>query len=203
MTGAHPSLGPVHYGIAARPMSGYGCSGDEAVALATGDGALLAVIDGLGHGPDAAEAANVAAAALRAHSEKSATALLQRCHQALRRTRGAAISLAKVASAGAIDWVAVGNVQGTLVRAAPAGSTRLIARGGVVGLRLPRMHPTTARLGRGDFLVVFTDGIADAPIGNLPRAASPQRNAQQLLDRRATGTDDALVLVAAYVGAAT
>src|SRR2546422_8836961 len=69
-------------------------SGDIHVAAPFPKGILVGVIDGLGHGPEAAQAARTAARVLTAHAGEPVQALIQRCHGSLRNTRGAVMSLA-------------------------------------------------------------------------------------------------------------
>ena len=64
-------------------------SGDAWVALTAVGGSSLMLADGLGHGPEAAEASERACAALR--PAESVEATLERVHDALRPTRGAAV----------------------------------------------------------------------------------------------------------------
>ena len=79
---------------ASRPYAGAAVSGDLEVVTYFPGGALAAVIDGLGHGPEAAHAASVAAAVLRRQPAEPVTDLMVLCHEALRPTRGAVMSLA-------------------------------------------------------------------------------------------------------------
>lgn len=169
-------------------------------------GALAVVIDGLGHGKDACEAASSAERILRADPGAAVTELVQRCHEALRGTRGVVMSIASFdARAATMTWLGVGNVEGRLLRAPVSGGPppdALLVRGGVVGAHLPRLVARTARIRRGDMLIVATDGIRseflDAP---LPYQ-EPQALADHVLARWGTQADDALVLVVRYLGAA-
>src|SRR6266568_4513859 len=102
------------------------------------------VLDGLGHGEEAAAAANMAARVLQASENESVISMLKRCHEKLRSTRGVVVSLAAF---NAVDenmtWVGVGNVEGILLQADPAGNPGyeyLTLRSGVVGTRLPMLH---------------------------------------------------------------
>ncbi|HEY3252745.1 MAG TPA: hypothetical protein VGJ91_02315, partial [Polyangiaceae bacterium] len=88
-----------------------GVSGDLHVVEALPHGALIAVIDGLGHGPEAAAAARAAAAILHARAELSVQELLELCHEGLRKTRGAVMTLASLDTrSSTIDCCGVGNV---------------------------------------------------------------------------------------------
>jgi serine phosphatase RsbU (regulator of sigma subunit) len=190
----------VDWGIAARPLAGETVSGDREVATAHATGALLAAIDGLGHGVEAAHAAKAAAEVLQAEAGRAPEDLIEACHQALRRTRGAAISLASFdAARGIVSWLGVGNVEAVLFRDAPAaGQEResLLLRSGVVGYRLPTLRASALSVAAGDLMILATDGIAAAFAHRRPAAGRPADIAAEILRRHGKTTDDALVLVA-------
>lgn len=179
-------------------------SGDVHVVAPFAGGTLVAVLDGLGHGPEAALASRAAARVLVAHAGEPVAALVERCHDALRPTRGAVMSVASFQAAeGAMTWVAVGNVEGLLLRAAPAAERAreaILARGGVVGYQLPPLRPVTVPVSIGDTLVLATDGIRSGFVAGLEARGDPQQVADAIFARYARGTDDALVLVARYRG---
>jgi phosphoserine phosphatase RsbX len=56
---------PVEWGVATRSRRGEATSGDLAVVALLPEGALIAAIDGLGHGGEAARAARRAGAVVR------------------------------------------------------------------------------------------------------------------------------------------
>src|SRR6185437_15006045 len=75
-------------------------------------------IDGIGHGEEAANAAEAAISILKASPDEPVISLLERCHEGLRSTRGVVLSLASIdPKHGMMTWVGVGNVQGVLMRA--------------------------------------------------------------------------------------
>jgi negative regulator of sigma-B (phosphoserine phosphatase) len=172
-------------------------SGDLACVHPFEDGVLIAVIDGLGHGPEAAAAARAADVVLRQNPSAEPTRLFERCHEALRPTRGAAMTIASLRRPAEMTWIAVGNVEGILV-----GATReaVIARGGIVGHRLPPLKPRSITLSPGDTLVFATDGIAAAFADRLDVDGTPTALADAILARHRKGTDDALVVVARWRG---
>jgi serine/threonine protein phosphatase PrpC len=187
-------------------MPGQDVSGDRHVAVA-GDRLVVAVIDGLGHGPDAAHAAGRAAEVIEAYADERPDALVRRCHETLRSTRGAAMTIAAIdAEAGEMTWLGVGNVQGAVLPAEATddhGRVWVPLRGGVVGYVLPTLRPGTVRLRRDDVLVLATDGVRPV-FGGWPRPSEPpQRIADRILAAQGRGTDDALVLVARYLGGLT
>ena len=109
---------PVEWGAATFTLAGQIQSGDRCVVAPSGSGVLVAAIDGLGHGAEAATAARLAAGVLERDPRESVITLVRRCHEQLRETRGVVMSLA---SFNALDetmtWLGVGNVQGRLDRA--------------------------------------------------------------------------------------
>jgi phosphoserine phosphatase RsbX len=179
-------------------------SGDVHVVAPFPHGAVAAVIDGLGHGHEAWEAADEAARVIARHAADPVNLLVERCHEALRRTRGAVMTVASFdVRAGAMTWVAVGNVEGVLLRDArrgAAGREVVTARGGIVGYQLPPLRSATLPVLPGDTLVLATDGIRSGFVADLDRSAGPRALAESILARHGRGSDDALVLVARYLG---
>jgi negative regulator of sigma-B (phosphoserine phosphatase) len=191
--------GELERGIAAAALQGEQHSGDRAVFVAWESGALAAAIDGLGHGADAAVAAEEAAKVVSTHARETPETLLQRCHEALVRTRGVVMTLAWFdLERQTLTWTGVGNVEGRLMRATAepgvAPESALI-KGGVVGYSLPSVRPTTTELHSGDTLVMATDGISSAFASSLVAGVDAQELAEKLLAEHGRGTDDALVVV--------
>src|SRR5579864_6488614 len=87
---------PIDWGFAARALDGQQESGDLHLVEAFAGGVLVAVCDGLGHGPEAALASRRAAATLRDNLGEPVTVLMERCHFALQKTRGVVLSLALI-----------------------------------------------------------------------------------------------------------
>ena len=116
MEGKTPPL--VEWTVAIRPLGSE--SGDQYLVSRTGDGGVLvAVADGLGHGPEAASAARTAIGVLEAGHERDLGARFLRCHERLRDTRGVVLSLGLFAT-GSLTWLGVGNVDGVLLRSGSA-----------------------------------------------------------------------------------
>jgi serine phosphatase RsbU (regulator of sigma subunit) len=194
----------LEWGVAAALHPGQTMSGDLHGVFAREDGVLVAVLDGVGHGEEAAAAAQIAAATLERHPEESVISLARRCHAALVGTRGVAMSLATFNAADdTMTWLAIGNVEGVLVRShSNTGSAReaIVMRGGVIGARLPPLQATVVPVSRDDMLVFATDGVRSGFVERVDPAEAPQRLAERLLTGFAKGNDDALVLAARYLG---
>jgi phosphoserine phosphatase RsbX len=193
------------WAAAGRPLPGEDVSGDLAACMPVGDGALLATIDGLGHGAEAAKAAEIARDTIAAHSSEPLASVLRHCHVGLARTRGAAITLARVqCGAGMVQWVGVGNVEAYLVRRGEGGHGSIVASavlfGGTAGYRLPRVRDVVADMRVGDLLIMATDGLDRHFVPEIATARPVDRIAAAILDRHARATDDAMVAVARVRG---
>lgn len=196
----------IEWGVAALTLPGQSKSGDRHVVQPVPNGVLVAVIDGLGHGDEAATAAKIAVTTLERYAHESVISLLRRCQETLRETRGVVMSLALFnALDRTMTWLGVGNVEGRLLRVDPNASPQcefLLLRGGVVGGQLPPLYASLFPVMAGDMLIFVTDGV-DAPlIQEVILSDPPQQIADRILAKYSKGTDDALVLVARYLGGA-
>jgi negative regulator of sigma-B (phosphoserine phosphatase) len=195
----------VDWSIAARPLAGESESGDRAVVVVDGNAALVAAIDGLGHGPEAARAAMPAAEILRVFADEPLVALARRCHEALRHSRGAALSIARFcARDNTVSWIGVGNVEGRLLKTDRWGGVSvesLVPARAIVGDHLPHLQDATLPISPGDVAVLATDGIDAAFADSLQPSGPAGELAACILAEHSRATDDALVVVARYLGA--
>lgn len=187
---------PLEWSVAARPKPGELCSGDRHLVLPREADTLVALIDGLGHGTEAAAAAEVAIETLTQAVEGSPVELLAHCHEALRATRGAAISLAVIRpDRTALEWLGVGNVEGVILHRADGKRSYLVMRSGVVGDRMPPLRSTTIALAAGDLILFASDGIVPGFEERVRVHRSPQAIADEVILRESRPDDDAVLLV--------
>ena len=190
------------YGVAKFVLPGEGESGDQHLVCCNESGILIAAIDGIGHGAEAANAAKAAVTVLRNGIGEPIISLVMTCHEKLRATRGVVLNIASVdVGHGLMTWLGVGNVHGVLVRAdKKLTQETLLLRGGVVGDHLPQLQAAVLPVGQGDLLVFATDGIRAGFTGTLSPLENPQRAADRILKAFGNGNDDALVLAARITG---
>jgi serine phosphatase RsbU (regulator of sigma subunit) len=172
-------------------------SGDAWQVDWDGDICRIAVIDGLGHGPQAAEAALAATTDLAARPGRDPVAAVQSCHEALMGTRGAAMLVACVdPGAGQLTIAGVGNVEAQLWQHGRA--QHLMSDRGIVGSTLPRIRPIAVALDADWLLLIYTDGIRNRfDLGAVRETAPDGRGcAEALLHGWSRPTDDVTVLVA-------
>jgi len=198
----------VKIGVSLRPIPGESSTGDRFLVQPTPHGLLFAVIDGLGHGAEAASVAETTVDVLKTNAASDLPALIESCHARLRGSRGAVMTLGALSPAGILRWVGIGNVLGVVVRAGSRPFSQgqddskefLVGRGGVIGDRLPSFQVATMNLRRGDTVIIATDGVDQGFLFKENLDLEPQPLADRILDANAIDRDDSLVLVVRYLG---
>ena len=184
-------------GVVCVPMRGEVECGDAWCADLDRDRIVMMVVDGLGHGPDAALAAAVATAKFGALTKELPTTMVETIDVAMRGTRGAALSAAVVdQTARTVSFSGVGNVDGRVLT--DERTEHLIPQNGIVGSAMPRVRPTAAAWGAGARLVLHSDGIsARWHVGAYPGLmnAHPSIMAGVIYRDFSRDRDDATILV--------
>ena len=188
--------------FATLPLPGQSESGDLCLIKRVGKATLLAVVDGLGHGQEAASAAHAAVGAIDKYCREPLIDLVRRSREALVGLRGVVLGVAYLdPQAATMSWLGVGNIGGILLRAdlgnRPSRIT-MVPNAGFIGGE--PAHPTarSVPLALGDTIILCTDGIKDGFAESLMLSNSPQEIADLIITRHVKGNDDALVLVARY-----
>jgi anti-sigma regulatory factor (Ser/Thr protein kinase) len=156
-------LGPLpvvaDLGVVSIPVKGETKCGDGYVLQLEASRSLYMMVDGLGHGVGANEAATEAMASVRQNSCETATEMVRVAHDALKKTRGAAMSVALVDHDRKIcTYAGVGNVTGVLV--AGTSSRTMVSQNGTLGAVLPRtIQEYTYPIEPNTLLLMFSDGL--------------------------------------------
>ena len=121
--------------------------------------ATLLVVDGLGHGLPAHEAASEAIRSFESTSPNEPGAVLERIHRAIHKTRGAAGAVLSIDwNQGIARFVGVGNVAGSLTL--DDKSQSLPSHNGILGQRQPRFQEFTYPCPGGSLAIVHSDGLS-------------------------------------------
>lgn len=191
------------WAVASYPLPGEKESGDVFVVQEHANGVLVGVIDGLGHGIEAAHAARQAVEVISKVPHESVISIIRRAHQELMQTRGVVMSLASFFFGDdTMTWISVGNVDGVVVHRDPGmgqNLTHIVQRGGVVGYQLPPLHASVLPMAAGDTIILATDGIKPEFYDELHLRESSEALAHDIGERFRKENDDALVLVIRYL----
>jgi len=142
------------------PAPGETACGDAWRVAGGNDGLIaLLVIDGLGHGPLAAGAAQAGCDSFAADPFAAPRAVVERMHRAMAGTRGAAVAVARLDPvAGTLAYAAVGNIAGTLLGAGGA-SRGLFSHNGTVGHQVRKVQEFEYPWAADSRLVLHSDGL--------------------------------------------
>ncbi|MDT5269240.1 MAG: hypothetical protein QOH49_1426 [Acidobacteriota bacterium] len=184
-------------GAWSRPHPGEETNGDACFIKEHDGETLLAVVDGLGHGRGAREAALAALDTLEQWEGEPLDELILSTHDALRATRGAVMGVVVLNPARqTFSYAGVGNVEVRVLGA--TDPARPIPANGTLGARLSQVRVWPHHWQEGTTLVIASDGIsatwdANAYPGLVNK--SPQLLAGVLLRDFSRIADDATVLV--------
>jgi len=118
----------------------------------------LMVVDGLGHGVGAADAAHLATRAFQAVAHQPPGALVAAIHDALRGSRGAAVAVARLdRSRAVVTYAGIGNVAGAIVSGGTA--RHLVSNNGTAGHNARRINEFTYPWSDDAVLVMHSDGL--------------------------------------------
>lgn len=148
----------IEVGVISVPIKGEEVSGDGWGAKKMADSMTLMVVDGLGHGEIAAEAAREAERVFAGSPTDLPVPILQAAHDSLRKTRGAAMAIASVHfDRRLITFAGIGNIGASIV--GPDNSRGMASHNGTLGHQLLRIQEFTYPWNAGDLLIMHSDGL--------------------------------------------
>ena len=186
---------PFRVGTVHRPMPGEDACGDTwDIHVADGVATVL-VVDGLGHGPEAAAAGVAARECFRRQPDRPPEAVLAAMHTAMQGTRGGAAAVAQVMPGlGRMRYAGVGNIGGTLVA---SGRTRgLASQHGILGGIAGRLQAFEHAWSEDTMLVMHSDGLQSRwTLDPGEEMRDPALIAGRLYQRFTRGRDDLVAVV--------
>ncbi len=131
----------------------------DAWAVRRDDGSvLILVVDGLGHGLHASDAAQSALATFQESLSGSARQLVEQMHETMQTTRGGAVAVARVEpDARQVNYCAVGNIAGRLQHS--EGSRGLMSNNGIVGGKFRRLQEISYPWSGRAQMILHSDGL--------------------------------------------
>jgi hypothetical protein len=190
-------------GVVCLPKAGEEICGDAWAVEQFAGRSVVLVADGLGHGPEAAQAASEAVKVFRAHPHLTPAEMIEAIHTALRATRGAAVAIAEVDTLRhSVRFAGVGNIAGVIWTADE--NRHLVSHNGTAGLEVRKIQEFTyswraAASGEPSLLILHSDGLATHwDLARYPGLAQrhPSLIAGVLYRDFNRGRDDVTVVVA-------
>lgn len=184
-------------GVWSRPHPQERVNGDAYFIKTHDDCTLLVVIDGLGHGNGAKEAADAAIDSLEEWAGESVDEILLAAHDVLRATRGAVMGAAIIdRDRERVHYAGVGNIAVRVFNTPQ--SFNPIPSNGTLGARLGKIRVWSESWTEGATILLASDGVSDSwHISSYPGLLerSPQLLAGVLMRDYQRPADDATVLV--------
>lgn len=151
---------PHDRGVVQVAKPGEETCGDQWGVETCGEAETVVLADGLGHGPDAARAANTAVETLEREPDLAPGELIEAMHLALRATRGAAVAAARLdRGRGIVTYAGLGNISGKI--SAPGERERhMVSINGTAGLECRKIQEFTYPWPQGALVILHSDGIA-------------------------------------------
>jgi anti-sigma regulatory factor (Ser/Thr protein kinase) len=161
---------------------------------------VLLVADGLGHGFEAHTASSEAVRMLHLHPDLPPKALLERLHQALRSTRGAAVAIAQIDRARRkLTFAGAGNISAQIYSGTSQTSQHLVSVNGTAGHQTQTLREFSYAWPDDGLLVLHSDGLATGTsLDGYPRLRSRDSTliAGVLYRDFSRGHDDSTVVIA-------
>jgi anti-sigma regulatory factor (Ser/Thr protein kinase) len=141
------------------PMDGETHCGDGWAVAESGTRMVLFMVDGLGHGVSAEDAALVAIRLFSLNAERPAEAIIDFLHRGLHGTRGAAIAVAEIdLTTRRVRYAGVGNITGWIVT--DGGTRGMVSQNGIAGHQVRRIQHFEYPLPPDATIVMHSDGLS-------------------------------------------
>jgi anti-sigma regulatory factor (Ser/Thr protein kinase) len=152
--------GEFQWGAVSRPAPYETLCGDRWRIAERAGGVSVLIADGLGHGPEAAAAADEAAAAFDQNPFCEPSQIIHRADGRMRGTRGGALAVATVDSRkGAMRYAGVGNIAGHLRSSRLENGRGLVSHNGTVGANMRKVQDFDYDCPGQSLLVMHSDGL--------------------------------------------
>ena len=193
------NIGDIDVASFGRPCLGERVSGDTVVIEQRDEILFLAIVDALGHGPQANAVADRAERFLRDGWSSDVLDTMHRLHSELKGTIGAGAGLCVVDSVTRdLRYTGVGN---TVLRTFGSQATRLISTDGIIGSRFRTPAVQAAALNESGIILLYSDGVSDRfTASDYPGLAwhSPQEVVSKTVQRFGKDHDDAACIAVRY-----
>ena len=193
---------PLEFGGISVAFPGETACGDAWAIGHAPDRSMMMVVDGLGHGPLAAVAAQEAVRIFRENADQGPDTVLGMAHRALLGTRGAAAAILEASAVTReVRYAGLGNISGAIVTHGSAKS--MLSQSGTIGLVIRRIQVFPYHWSQGAIILMYSDGIStrwsfDSYPGLLHK--HPSVIAAVLYRDFSRGRDDVTIAVAREMG---
>jgi anti-sigma regulatory factor (Ser/Thr protein kinase) len=181
--------------VFSRPKPGFKNNGDAYFIKRYGDNAVIAVLDGIGHGDKASEASRIALKVIEDKFRDDLEQVVLTMHRKLHGSRGCVIGIVRMHKEGKIEYLGVGNIRAQIYTAELY--KRLVSFDGLVGSNLRTLRTDVLTINTPCLIVLHSDGVSSFNFEDKKIVYRPVMElAKEAFEQHKKSSDDATLLIA-------
>jgi anti-sigma regulatory factor (Ser/Thr protein kinase) len=181
--------------VYSRPKPGFKSNGDAYFIKRYEDSAIVAVVDGIGHGDKASEASSIALKVIEDKFRDELEQVVLTIHRRLHGSRGCVIGIVRMNKEGKIEYLGVGNIRTQIYT--PEMYKRLVSFDGLLGSNIRTLRTDHLTLSRPSLIVLHSDGVASFNFEDKRIVYRPVMEiAKESFEKNKKSSDDATLLIA-------
>jgi anti-sigma regulatory factor (Ser/Thr protein kinase) len=181
--------------VFSRPKPGFKSNGDSYFIKRYEDSAIVAVVDGIGHGDKASEASSIAVKVLEDKFRDELDQIVTTMHRRLHGSRGCVIGIVRMNKDGKIEYLGVGNIRTQIYTS--ERYKRLVSFDGLLGSNIRTLRTDRLDLSTPCLVVLHSDGVASFNFEDKRVVYRPVMEvAKEAFEKHKKSSDDATLLVA-------
>ncbi|MEO0294105.1 MAG: SpoIIE family protein phosphatase [candidate division WOR-3 bacterium] len=185
----------IEISVYSRPMSGFKSNGDAYFVKRYGDYAVVAVLDGIGHGTKANLASKLAIKVLKDRFKDDLEEIVLAIHHKLQHSRGCVIGIVRMSKNGDVEFLGIGNIKAQIYT--PEMYRRLVSFDGLLGSNMRSFKTEKMKLTTPCLIVLHSDGVSSFNFEDKRVIYRPVMEvAKEAFEKYRKKTDDATLLIA-------
>jgi anti-sigma regulatory factor (Ser/Thr protein kinase) len=181
--------------VFSRPKPGFKDNGDAYFIKKYGDQAVIAVLDGIGHGDKASEASEIALKVIEDKFRDDLEQVVLTMHRKLHGSRGCVVGIVRMNKEGKVEYIGVGNIRAQIYTSELY--KRLVSFDGLVGSNLRTLRTDILTLSTPCLVVLHSDGISSFNFEDKKIVYRPVMEiAKEAFEQHKKSSDDATLLIA-------
>jgi len=181
--------------VYSRPKPGFKSNGDAYFIKRYEDSAIVAVVDGIGHGDKASEASRIALKVIENKFRDDLEQVVLTIHRRLHGSRGCVIGIVRMNKEGKIEYLGVGNIRTQIYTAEMY--KRLVSFDGLLGSNVRTLRTDRLTLSTPCLIVLHSDGVSSFNFDDKRIVYRPVMEiAKESFEKHKKSSDDATLLIA-------
>ena len=181
--------------VYSRPKPGFKSNGDAYFIKRYDDSAIVAVIDGIGHGDKASEASQIALKVLEDRFREDLEQIVINIHRQSHGSRGCVLGLVRMNKDGRIEYLGVGNIRTQIYT--KDMYKRLVSFDGLLGSNMRTLRTDRLELATPCLIVMHSDGVSSFNYDDRRIVYRPVMEiAKESFEKHKKSSDDATLLIA-------